>query len=883
MSPATLANRTERVLLAIATVFVVLQTFLLSASPLVRTRQAVQIFDLQPWIGASIWILVAWSVHILLSRQLPNRDPFIFPTAMFLAGLGFLAIWRITPDFGLRQVIWLFFGGLAIVITVRILADLANLRRYKYLLLFSGILLTAATLVFGVNPSGLGAEQWLGCCGLYLQPSEPLKLLLVAYLAAYLADLPKLDDKTKLWRQLLPLLAPTIFMTGLALLVLVVQRDLGTASIFLFVFAGVLYLATEKRAVLALTVIVLIVTAVAGYQVFDVVQLRVDIWLDPFQDATGQGYQIVQSLIAIANGGLLGRGAGLGSPALVPLSHSDFVFSTIVEEGGLVAGLSVLAALMLLLHRGLRISIMASDRYRRYLAGGLTLYLLVQGLLIIAGNIRLLPLTGVTLPFVSYGGSSLLTAFFSLAVLLIISADEGSTRSVRDSQPLSSGPVVRLGSVMLFMIGLTAVWLTWISVFTGPTLLARDDNARPAIADVYSPRGHIFDRYDQPLAQNMGSSGDFQRRYASPLYSQVLGYSDVLFGQAGLEASLDAFLRGSNPGRQALIAQEHLIYGQHPAGTDVRLSLDSRLTRQAAPLLTTDPGALIVLNAESGELLVMLSNPIFDNNNLETSLPEALADDSAPLLNRVTQGAYPPGMAIGPLILALRSDVLPPVPGETSYSTADMSFECATEPEEDDWGALIQAGCPGGLARLMLGRGSQELASLFGVLGFYSPPNLRLPAFSPAQAESRGPTVDDLLQFDGEREPIWSLSPLQMALAVATISNAGVRPAPRLLTAVSDSEGSWVPMPPLGNPITIFSETEAAATAGHLLSEAGPYWEAIALAGTPQAPVTWYLAGTLPDWPGAPVVIVLVAENDDVSGTLAIGRQVISLAMGDSD
>ena len=235
--------------------------------------------------------MVTWGIHALLSRELPRRDPYLLPSAALLSGLGLLTIWRLLPEFGLRQAIWLLLAGGVVVATLRLLADLTTLRRYKYLLLLGGLLLTAATLVFGVNPSGLGAEQWLGCCGIYLQPSEPLKLLLIAFLAAYLADVPDLTKIKNIWRQLVPLLAPTVFMTALALLVLLVQRDLGTASIFLMVFAAVLYLATERRALLAVSLVVLAATAVGGYLLFDVVKLRVDIWLDPFLDASGQGYQ----------------------------------------------------------------------------------------------------------------------------------------------------------------------------------------------------------------------------------------------------------------------------------------------------------------------------------------------------------------------------------------------------------------------------------------------------------------------------------------------------------------------------------------------------------------------------------------------------------------
>ena len=200
---------------------------------------------------------------------------------------------------------------------------LSFLRRYKYIWLTGGLLLTGLTLLFGTNPSG-GSNQrlWLGCCGIYFQPSEPLKLLLIAYLAAYLADrrsyltsvasLSKSTWSTKIATPLLPLLAPTLIMTGLALLLLVVQRDLGTAMIFLFIYAAVVYVASGQKRILLLSAAAIALAGMVGYYLFEVVRIRVDAWVNPWADPSGRSYQIVQSLIAIANSGLAGARPGYG-------------------------------------------------------------------------------------------------------------------------------------------------------------------------------------------------------------------------------------------------------------------------------------------------------------------------------------------------------------------------------------------------------------------------------------------------------------------------------------------------------------------------------------------------------------------------------------------
>ena len=266
-------------------------------------------------MGFFVWC----AVSILLSRQverfLPDADPYLLPITALLTGLGILSIWRLLPYFGMRQAFWLLVSGLVVAMGIRLGAWLHLLRRYKYIFLTIGILLTALTLIFGTNPEGSGLNLWLGCCGFYLQPSEPLKLLFLIYLSAYLADFLPLKLRP------VSLIAPTVIITGLAILLLLVQRDLGTASIFIFLYSIMLYLASGRKRLLIISLAGLMVAGIAGYYLFDVVRLRVDGWLNPWSDPSGRSFQIIQSLMAIANGGVGGRGLGMGNPGLVPVSN----------------------------------------------------------------------------------------------------------------------------------------------------------------------------------------------------------------------------------------------------------------------------------------------------------------------------------------------------------------------------------------------------------------------------------------------------------------------------------------------------------------------------------------------------------------------------------
>lgn len=646
----------ERRLLLLAGVFLSLWALAFSMSPAVRARSLLVPWRWDHWLLVLAWIGLAWFYRIHSRERLPGRDPLLFPAAMLLSGWGVLTIWRLYPSLGLRQTAWLLATGLAVWLVLRLPDDLAVLRRYKYVWLTAGLLLTGLTLFFGTNPLGEGPRLWLGCCGFYIQPSEPLKLLLIVYLSAYLAGLPAdmLPASRPQSSALLSWLAPTLVMTGLALALLAAQRDLGTATIFLFIYAAVVFLATGKRRILVGSAAAILVAGVLGYYLFDLVRLRVEAWLNPWADPSGRSYQIVQSLISVANGGLPGRGPGLGAPNLVPVAHSDFIFTAISEETGLIGGIALLALFGLLGIRGLRAALSASDPFRRYLAAGLALHLVGQTLMIVAGNIRLLPLTGVTLPFVSYGGSSLVSSYLSLALLLKIG------QRAEDSQPPALLPwrgFMSLGGGLLVGLGLAALTAGWWSVWRSPTLLARTDNTRRALADRFVPRGAILDRAGSPLAETTGQPGELTRRLNDPSLSIVVGYNHAVYGQSGLEAGLDEYLRGQRGEPVANAWINRLLYGQPPPGLDVRTTLHAGLQQAAYQALGELAGAVVLMDAENGEVMVMVSSPGFDANNLDETWEALINDPGAPLLNRALLGSYPADLVLEKLFSSGSVDI----------------------------------------------------------------------------------------------------------------------------------------------------------------------------------------------------------------------------------
>ena len=871
-------------LLKLAALFLFFYSLALTLSPAARVRSWEADYNWGHWLAFGVWLVGIAATHLQTIRKIPERDPYILPIAAILCGWGLLTIWRLTPDFGLRQTVWLLVALLLFNVGLHLPLNLNFIRRYKYLWLTSGILLTGLTFFYGTNLSGTGPRLWLGCCGFYFQPSEPLKLLLIAFLAAYLSDRKFLAASSPT-QNLIQLITPTVVMIGLAVSLLLVQRDLGTAFLFLFIYTAIIYLATGKRRFVFISLAFVVFLGVAGYALIDVVGLRIDAWLNPWADPTGSSFQIVQSLIATASGQLFGHGPGLGNPVLVPVSHSDFIFTAITEETGLMGAVAMLILISLLLHRGLRVGLNASNAFQRYLSAGIITYFALQSLLIIGGNIRLLPLTGVTLPFVSYGGSSLLTSFLALLILLRISSERTEIYPVL---PSNNSPYTNLGIGLMVGLGAAALVSGLWAIIRSPNLITRTDNPRRAIADQFVPRGNILDRRGTPLTANLGESGNFTRRYYYPPLGSTIGYTHLIFGQAGLESSLDTYLRGLE-GLPTLTIWEHqLLYGQHPPGIDVRLSLDLNLQHLADQLVGDSAGAVILLNSNTGEILVISSHPTFDSNTLDVTWPELIQDPLAPLINRATQGAYLSGTVLAPLLLAANSAQgdLPRLPRQLTFSRDGVTLVCAMPPGENTWQATIRAGCPTSSIELGENLGNEQILELYKALGLFSAPRFNLPTAStdtPTAIEEPGlAAIGQLTSSSGSEQP-FRVSPLQIALAASTLNNSGIRPAPRLATAIHTSEEGWRPLTLLDTYTEALPRAVAHETATALGIEDMPFWEsnavATSMATTSEQDVSWYLGGTLPTWEGAPLTIVVLLEEIDPERTREIGREILQTAI----
>lgn len=363
-------------------------------------------------------------LHGLLKRMRHSGDPVFLPVAGILVAIGLVFIFRLRPALLLYQVAWLAAGGIGFLGITYLLRTPEILRTYKYLFGVCGVLLILSTIIFGVNIGG--NKSWIILGPIRFEPAEIAKILLVVFLAGYLEEKRKLLTASR-WgtgKFTLPHplhLGPMLVMWGFALALLVFEKDLGAALLYYGTFLSMLYIASGRFSYVSLGFVLMGLGAWLSYHLFAHVQVRFDIWLNPWTDPDGRGYQIVQSLFALGTGGIFGTGLSTGHPEYIPAVHTDFIFAAIGEELGLAGTLAVLTLYVILIYRGFRAAICAHSEFSALLAAGLSSLLAWQVFVIVGGVTKFVPLTGVTLPFISYGGSSMLTSFLILGLLHNIS------------------------------------------------------------------------------------------------------------------------------------------------------------------------------------------------------------------------------------------------------------------------------------------------------------------------------------------------------------------------------------------------------------------------------------------------------------------------------
>lgn len=406
--------------------------------------------------GFSAWITALWVVaHLVVRTWAPYADPLLLPAVALLVGLGLTMIHRldlaaeqinstVTREDAPVQLVWATLGVALFVAFLVVVKDHRLLSRFAYTLALVGLVLLALPAVLPSSISEVnGAKIWIRLAGFSIQPGEFAKICLVVFFAAYLVD--KRDVLALASRRVAGIelprgrdLGPVLLAWVFSILVLVFERDLGSSLLLFGIFVVMLYIATERASWLLIGVGLFAGGALIAYQIFAHVQARVDTWLDPFAYQDGAGYQLVQSLFGLGTGGLFGAGLGGGRPDQVPVAKSDFIAAAVGEELGLFGLVAVIVLYLILVERGLRTSLIVRDAFGKLLAAGLAFAVAWQVFVVLGGVTGLLPLTGLTTPFLAYGGSSLVANFVLVALLVRI-----SDAARRPSTPAPAGP--RLG------------------------------------------------------------------------------------------------------------------------------------------------------------------------------------------------------------------------------------------------------------------------------------------------------------------------------------------------------------------------------------------------------------------------------------------------------
>ena len=651
-------------------------------------------------LAVPIGLMVAFvAAHIGIRLLAPGADPAILPIVFVLSGIGITFVTRLAPNDAIGQIVWLFVSVAAMVGTLALVPNLDELAKYKFTIGIVGVALLLLPMLVGTEI--YGSKLWIIIGGFSFQPGELAKVLIVLFLAAYLSENRELlsASSRKFGPLTLPrlrMLTPMLIMWGMCLLVVIFERDLGSALLFFTMFVIMLYVATGRLFYVLVSLALLAAGGLLCYQMFSHVRVRVQIWLDPFQDPSGTGLQIVQSLYSIADGSLVGSGIGKGMPTLIPVVESDFIFSAIAEEMGLLGGSAVLLLFVLLAVRGLTTAARAKSDMSAFTAVGLTTSLSFQAFIIVGGVTRFLPLTGVTLPFMSQGGSSLLSSFIIVG-LLLRAGDEGTGRTelpvgdgtteapsllasgMTTPQPVVQGKHARgsfalgtpeggvLGRVALgnrltvlvtfftFAFALLIGNLTYIQVIKAQYYQTLPNNNHTIKKSEFVQRGAILTSDGVTLAESLKQAdGTYVRTYPQgTLASHTVGYLSTQYGASGVEARYNDELTGHADYSNWQSALYSLAGVEQP-GNSVVLTIDSRIQQAAEEALDGYTGSIVVLNPQTGAVLAKASSPTFSYNDIGNILSGG--SGAGELLDRSTQSLYTPGSTFKVVTLAAALD-----------------------------------------------------------------------------------------------------------------------------------------------------------------------------------------------------------------------------------
>lgn len=774
-------------------------------------------------IGVPVGIFASFIVsHLALRKFAPAADPAILPICFALSSIGIAFVTRLAPDLAVRQVAWLVLGIIFMIAVIIFMKNMDKTANYKYTLMVIGLILLLSPLLPGIGNEIYGSRIWLSIGSFSFQPGEIAKIFIVLFLAGYLAQnremLSVFTHKVGPFKfPDLSTLLPLLIMWLLSMAIVVFEKDLGSALIVYFVFLTMLYVASGKKFYLIVGLLTIAIGAVILFFFFSHVQVRVDTWLDPFADPTNTGYQLVQSIFSMADGGLFGVGIGSGLADNIPIVESDFIFAAIAEETGLLGAAGLLLLYLCFAIRGLVTAARAKSDVSSFIAVGLTATIVLQAFIIVGGVTRLIPLTGLTLPFVSQGGSSLLASFIAVGFLLKCGDQSTGVESEIASGTGNISAEGVLGRVSLgkritnTMIAFSVLFALLVANLTMIMVVQADEyknmpiNNHTLVKESKTERGTISTYDNVVLAQSVEQSdGTYKRVYpAGTLAAHVVGYASEKFGTAGIESSYNDTLKGQR-NYASWTDVLNASTGNSAAGNDVKLTINSTIQKAAQDALEGFSGACVVIDPKTGAVLALASSPTYNAADIETLLQNSSnSSDSSALYNRATQALYPPGSTFKIVTLtgALENNVATEssvfkAPGAMKIGNGDVTNFNGRSYGEITLARATEVSANTVYAQLGVEMGADMLVKTAEDFGFDQDIKFDLPL-----AKSLMPKPEEMTEWEtawaaagepvGEHEsPAGPQSTvLEMAMVGCAIANNGVIQKPCLVDSIYNAEG----------------------------------------------------------------------------------------------
>lgn len=738
-------------------------------------------------------MLAVFAYLVLMRAIYPKSDRLILNHVAMLLSIGFVILTRLSLTRSMRQFLIVAVSLVIGLIVPSFMKQFKLIKRCELLFAAAGIIILGAVLIRGrfVNGSKLSFSIF----GLSFQPSEFVKIIYVLFLACILA-------RAKHFYHILL----SAVLAAAHVLILVASKDLGSALIYFMTYVIMLFVATRKVRYVIAGLAGGAAASYISYFLFSHVRVRVEAWLDPWNDINATGYQIAQSLFGIGTGGWFGMGIDAGSPSSIPYVEQDFIFSAVCEEYGVLFGICLIAICVNLFLEIVRVAHSCQEPFVKYASYGLGIMYVSQLFLTIGGNTKFIPLTGVTLPLISYGGSSVLASVMMLSVVqgFYINHDvlleyEGENSEEDEDAFVPYIPKRYMNTAAGVFVALFAgicVYLTHFVHYDSPKVINNTYNTkRQEILAQKTIRGDILAADGQVLATTLADGNERYYPYAK-LFSHAIGYATN--GRMGVEQNANMYLVSSNVSLNSKLSDD--LADEKHMGNTVVTTLDTRLQKLAYDALGLYEGAVIITEPETGKILAMVSKPDFDPNTIGDIWEELIADEeSSVLVNRVTQGLYPPGSTFK-IFTALEYI------RENPYDYENYTFDCngqyrdgenvincfhGTRHGKVDFSLSFGKSCNSSFASIGLSLDRNQFQKLLDTLYFNQALPVDFISNKSSISENMVSSDSDMIQTSiGQGQT--QMTPLHLAMVTAMIANGGEMMQPYIIESVENADGEIV-------------------------------------------------------------------------------------------